>query len=78
MYHAIQRKLFSAQGGGGLRIVSAYRTVSTSAVMVLASVSPIDILAEERQETFQLREGLICTDSSRDGRRVGMVSRPGD
>ena len=45
-----------------LRIVSAYRTVSTSAVLVLVSVPPIDLLAEERQETFQLRKELTCTD----------------
>ena len=30
--------------------------------MVLASVPPIYLLAEERQETFQLRKGLTCTD----------------
>ena len=30
--------------------------------MVLASVPPIDILAEERQETFQLRKELSCAD----------------
>ena len=47
--HAIQRRLFSAQRLVALRIVSAYRTVSTSAVLVLASVPPIDLLAEERQ-----------------------------
>ena len=34
---AIQRKLFSAQRSVVLRIVSAYRTVSTSAVLVLAN-----------------------------------------
>ena len=60
--HAIRRKLFSAQRSVALRIVSAYRTVSTSAVLVLASVPPIDLLAEERQETFQLRKKLTCTD----------------
>ena len=37
-----------------MRIVSAYRTVSTSAVLVLASVPPIDLLVEERKETMQL------------------------
>ena len=42
-----------------LKIVSAYRTVSTSAVLVLA-VPPIDLLAEERKETFQLRKELTC------------------
>ena len=34
--HAIQKKLFWAQRGVVLRIVSAYRTVSTSAVLILA------------------------------------------
>ena len=43
-----------------MRIVSAYRTVSTSAVLVLTSVPPIDLLAEERKETFQLRKELTC------------------
>ena len=60
--HAIQRKLFSAQRFVALRIVSAYRTVSTSAVLVLASVPPIDLLAEERKETFLLRKELTCVD----------------
>ena len=50
--HAIQRKLYSAQRLVALRIVSAYRTSSTSAVLVLASVPPIDLLAEETQDTF--------------------------
>ena len=58
--HAIQKKLFSAQRGVVLRIVSAYRTVSASAVLVLASVPPIDLLTEERKETFQFRKDLTC------------------
>ena len=56
--HTILKKLFSAQKGVVMRIVSAYRTMSTSAVLVLASVPPIDLLAEERKETFQLRKEL--------------------
>ena len=60
--HAIQRKLFSAQRLVALRIVLAYRTVSTNAVLVLASVPPIDLLAEERQETLQLGKELTCAD----------------
>ena len=56
--HAIQKKLFSAHRLFPLRIVSAYRTISTSALLALASVPPIDLLAEERQETFQLRKKL--------------------
>ena len=57
--HVIQRKLFSAQRRVALRIVSAYRTVPTSAVLVLASVPPIDLLASARMEG---------ADSSRNGR----------
>ena len=57
---AILKKLFSAQRGVVLRIVSAYRTVSTSAVLVVASVAPINLLAEERKKTFQLRKELAC------------------
>ena len=58
--HNILKKLFSAQRGVMMRIVSAYRTVSMSAVLVLASVPPIDLLAEEKKETFQLRKELTC------------------
>ena len=58
--HAILKKLFAAQRGVVMRIVSAYRSVSTSAVLVLASVPPIDLLAEERKETFQLRKEPTC------------------
>ena len=58
--HALLKRLFSAQRGVVMRTVSAYRTVSTSAVLVLASVPPIDLLAEERKETFQRRKELIC------------------
>ena len=89
--HAILKKLFLAQKGVVMRIVSAYRTVSTSAVLVLASISPIDLLAEERRENFQLRKEsrklparrrpsarMEGADSSRNGRRDGMVTNPGD
>ena len=58
--HAILKNLLSAQRGVVMRIVLAYRTVSTSAVLVLSSVRPIDLLAEERKETFQLRKELTC------------------
>ena len=50
-YHAIQRKLFSAQRSVALWIVSAYRIVSASAVLVrvVASVPPRHRLAETWQ-----------------------------
>ena len=31
-------------------------------MLVLAKVPPINLLAEERQETFQLRKELTCAD----------------
>ena len=69
--HAILKKLLSAQRGVLMRIVSTYRTVSTSSVLVLVSVAPIDLLAEERKETFQLRKELnykeIAGNRSREG-----------
>ena len=49
-----------AQRGVALRIVSTYRTVSMSAVLVQASVATINLLVKERQETFQLRKELTC------------------
>ena len=58
--HPIQKRLFSAQRDVALRIVSGYRTVSKSAVLVLAIVPPIDLLVKERQETFQLPKERTC------------------
>ena len=71
--HAILKKLFSAQRGVVMRIVSAYRTVSMSAVLILASVSPIDLLTEERKETFQLRKELTCSTTLQE---IACASRP--
>ena len=59
--YPIQRRLFSAQKGVSLRIISKYRTVSTDAVVVLTSVPPTDLLAKESQETFLLNKVLTCT-----------------
>ena len=73
--HAIQKRLFSAQRLVALRVVSAYRTISTSAVLVLASVPPIDLLAEERQEIFQLRKELSCADLQEIARAKEVVGR---
>ena len=75
--HAIQKRLFSAQRSAALRIVSEYRTVATSAVLVLASVPPIDSLAEERQETFQLRKELTCTELQEIARAKEVIRKNG-
>ena len=63
--HAIQRRL-SAQRNVALRIISVYPTVSTSAVLVLASVMLIDLLAKERQKNFYLCKELSCRPTNRD------------
>ena len=60
--HAIQRRLFSAQRGIRLRIVLAYRTVSTSAVFTT---------------TYLLYIFIVRRKGSKD-RREGIVSRQGD
>ena len=77
--HAILKKLFSAQRSVVMTIISAYRTVSTSAVLVLASVSPIDLLGEERKETFQLRKELTClTNLQEIARAIRKMNTPSD
>ena len=48
--YSLGKILASAQRSVALRIASAYRTVSTSAILDLASVPPIDLLALERKE----------------------------
>ena len=75
--HGIQRKLFSALRSVAPRIVSAYRTVSTSAVLVLTSVPPIVLLAKERQETFQLRKELTCIDLQKIARVKEAIRKDG-
>lgn len=50
---AISQRLMSSQRAIALRIISAYRTVSTSAALVLARVPPADLQAMEREEIFR-------------------------
>ena len=45
--------------------------------MILASVPPIDLLAEERQETFQLRKELTCTDLQEIARAKEVIRKDG-
>ena len=73
--HAIQMKLFSAQRLVALRIVSAYGIISTSPVLVVASVPPIGLFPEERQETFQLRKELTCADLQEIDARMRLFTR---
>ena len=61
--HAIQKKLSSAQRDAVMRIFLAYQTVLTSAVLILASIPPIDFLAKERQEAFLLCKEHTCVNN---------------
>ena len=45
--------------------------------MVLASVPTIDLLAEERQETFQLCKELTCTDLQEIARAKEAIRKDG-
>lgn len=58
-----RRKLLSIQRRSALKVIAAYRTVSESAVLVLASIPPIDLQVRERQEIYRgIRDGNISTD----------------
>ena len=50
--------LVSVQRTAALRIVSAYRTVSTPAVLVIAGTNPVDLLAVERMEIYAAKSAL--------------------
>ena len=46
-------------------------------MLVLASVPPIDLLAEERQETFKFRKELTCTDLQEIARAKETIRKDG-
>ena len=53
-----RRRLEAVQRRGALRIACSYRTVSHPAVILVASVPPIDLLALERQQVWRTRDEL--------------------
>ena len=46
-------------------------------MLVLTSVPPIDLLVEERQETFQLRKELTCADLQEIARAKEAIRKDG-
>lgn len=48
----LRRKIKGVQRRSVLRVISAYRTVSDTAALVLASTPPIELLTKERQEIY--------------------------
>lgn len=56
------KTLLAEQRRSALRVTSAYRTVSASAVSLIAGMTPIDIYAQERRKIWKIR--LNQNDSS--------------
>ena len=57
----LRQKLASVQRRSALRVISAFRTVSEGAALVLASTPPIDLLIHEKQEIYkELRKYEEC------------------
>ena len=50
----------AVQRSGALRVACFYRTVSESAVLVIAGIIPIDLLAQERKLIYK-RKGQVDT-----------------
>lgn len=49
------KALLAVQRRGALRITSAYRTVSETAVLLIAGMTPIDVYAQERRKIWQAK-----------------------
>lgn len=50
------RKLTRIQKTAGIRVCSGYRTISAEGVGVLSGIPPIELLANERRETYEGRQ----------------------
>lgn len=53
-----RKQMAAVQRRGALRVASSYRTVSEPAVLVIASVPPIDLMAQERKRIFELKSDI--------------------
>lgn len=51
-YEKYRKRVAAVQRRGALRVACAYRTVSESAILVVAGVVPIDLMAQERKQVF--------------------------
>ncbi|XP_033222788.1 uncharacterized protein LOC117176644 [Belonocnema kinseyi] len=49
----LRRKLERVQKVAGIRVASAYRTISTEGIGVIAEIPPIELLVQERVETYE-------------------------
>lgn len=71
--HKYRSRLSSVQRMGALRIASSYRTVSESAVLVVAGVIPIDLLAQERKAIYNLSQEVGRKEAARRARETTML-----
>lgn len=67
------REIQKAQRVSALRITSAYRTVSTSAVLVLAGIPPIDLLILEREEIYNQTQLISWANSQERTRKISEI-----
>lgn len=69
-------KLKRVQKAGLLRVASSYRTSSTAALQAITDVPPIDLLARERREVFQMRRAAGPEDAitTREAARMARTS----
>lgn len=67
------RELRKPQRVSALRIISAYRTVPTSAALVLAGIPPIDLLIREREEVYTKVKEINCDENNPMERREQLL-----
>ena len=65
---ARRQTLLPVQRTAALRVASAYRTVSESAVMVISGTIPIDLLAQERKKLWDAKKSAIVSVTKNDAR----------
>lgn len=66
------KQLLRPQRISALRVISAYRTVSTGAALVIAGIPPIDLLVKERDYMYRATRDrhISLSDAKRDAREM--------
>lgn len=65
-----RKQMAAVQRRGALRITSAYRTVSEPAVLVIAGVTPIDLLAAQRKYVYEKKAELGIEAATAEGKAL--------
>ena len=69
-----RKALASVQRTASLRVISAYRTVSGAASLVIAGTAPIDLLAAERKKKWDAKQGNGPEINKEELRRATMIT----